>query len=176
MNYSYLLRASKQRLKENPRYISGAISPGIFSTGAKWMQERLNENSTDKISFNPSIAFGAYGFLKYISCSMAGIVAAFLLYKVHQLLVPLSIFIFYFFEVQLLFLFPLLIDQVPSPIWTSIRQSWRIGIFKTMLIVIPIGIFMIFGLFNVRAPLRNWHLGSLAIIIWYEHEVRNRIK
>ena len=176
MNYKYLLMESKRRLHENPEYISGAISSDIFSTGAKWMRDRLNENCASKINFNPTIAYGAYGLLKYIFCSIAFISAACLLYKVHIVLVPLSVFIFYFFEVQFLFLFPLLIDQVPNPLWISIQQTWRIGIFKAMRIVIPISIFMIFGLFKFGAPLRNWHTGSLAIIIWYQHEVRNRIQ
>lgn len=163
-------------MQRNPELISGVLSSGIFSAGAKWMHKWMNEMDNKKMPFKNAGGFGAYGLYKYTLCVAAMTFTALLLYKVNVLLTPLSIFVFYFFEVQLLFLFPLLIDNIKNPVWVSMKQTYRIGIVKAMVIVIPISFYMIIGLFNIKAPFRNWHTGSLAIIIWYQYEIRNRVR
>ncbi len=174
MTYKDLLNQSNTRLNKAPDYISGVFTMNIFSTGAKWMHERMNETRDTKTAFDEAINFGGYGLFKYGTCIGSMLVAAWLLWRVHILLTPLSVIVFYFVEVHLLFLFPILIDRKCNPIMSGIQQTYKTGVLKAMSIVIPISIFMIFGLFNLKAPFRNWHTGSLAIIIWYQHEVSNR--
>jgi hypothetical protein len=176
MRYRALLSQSKAMLKHNPEFISGLPFGDIFYAGAKWMHNWMNEMDDRKTVFNYAAGFGAYGLFKYSCCVAAMTIAALLLYKVNVLLTPLSIIVFYFFEVQLLFLFPLLIDNVKNPLWVSMQQTYQIGIFKAIINVIPISIYMVIGLFNTKAPFRNWHTGSLAIVIWYQYEIRNRVR
>ncbi len=176
MNYKTLLLQSQEHLRGYPVYIKHQISYNVFSLGAKWMFDRLNEvDPYKKGVFDPSVNFGFYGLLKYGICIASFFISAFLLFRVNIFLSPLGIIVFYFFEVQFLFLFPLLIDKVENPIWTSIEQTYKIGIIKALVTVIPIAFFMLIGLFDFKAPFRNWHIGSLAIIIWYKNEVRNRV-
>ena len=95
--------------------------------------------------------------------------------KIDVLLLPLSVVVFYLVEVHLLFLFPLLIDSVRHPVQVSIRLTYQTGLLNAMLTTMPIGFFMMAGLFNIKRPLRNWYIGSLAIIIWYNYEMGNRL-
>jgi hypothetical protein len=173
MKYKQLLAQSKIHLDKNPVYLDHPFSIHIFSSGAKWMYEQLNTAATK--TFDLTINFGFYGLLKYSICIAAGITAAILLWSVHILLAPLAILVFYFFEVHFLFLFPLLIDKVKLPLLKSIRTTYSIGVLNCMAIVIPISIFMLAGLVNTKAPFKNWHIGSLAIITWYKNDVRNRL-
>jgi hypothetical protein len=46
--------------------------------------------------------------------------------------------------------------------------------------VLRIAVFMMVGLFYSKNPLKNWHIGCLFIIIWYQHVIvssflRNRL-
>lgn len=176
MKYQHLISQSKVNLETNPPNISGVISTNIFELGAKWMFDKLNENKTTKeIQFNQSINFFAYGFLKYSISFFVFLFSALLFLKINLLLLPLSIITFYLAEAHFLFLFPILIDNVKNPIWTSIKQTYKIGLLKTLITVIPIGIYMVFGLLNFKDPFRNWYIGCLSILIWYQNEIRNRI-
>jgi len=91
------------------------------------------------------------------------------------LFIPLSIVVFYLFEIQFLFLFPLLIDNSKEPVRRGIREVFKIGIIRCLFTVIPIAFFMLLGLFHKRQRYRNWYIGCLAILIWYNDEVRTRI-
>ncbi len=174
MKYSKLIAESKALWHKNPQYIEGAISLQIFNLGARWMFEQLNKNDGKK-TFTDLPNYFIYGIIKYGTCLLALCISFFLLLKTNPLLTPLSIIIFYLFEIHFLFLFPLLIDGVEKPIIISIQQTYKIGLFTALTTIIPIGCFMMIGLFNFKKPFRNWYIGCLAIIIWYKNEVRNRI-
>ncbi len=174
MKYQQLLKQSKRILQENHLIIDGVISMNIFDIGAKWMFDKLHEHKSE-LKFNQSINFTLYGLLKYGISFFAFLLSVFLFLKVNVLLLPLSIIIFYIAEVHFLFLFPILIDNIEKPIWTSIKQTYKTGMLITLLTVIPISFFMIYGLFNFKDPFRNWYVGCLSIIIWYQNEIRNRI-
>jgi len=176
MKYQNLISQSKINLEINPPNINGILSMNIFDEGAKWMFDKLNESKIDKeLQFNQSVNFFAYGLLKYGISFFVFLFSAYLFLKVNLFLLPLSIIIFYLAEVHFLFLFPILIDNAENPIWTSIKQTYKTGILTTLTTVIPIGFFMVFGLLNFKDPFRNWYVGCLSIIIWYQNEIRNRI-
>jgi len=175
MKYQELISQSKTILKNTPQ-TKGIFSLKIFEIGAKWMFEQIKNLSIDnELQFNYSVNYLGYGLLKYgISLLFFGY-SAFLFYNIHILLLPLSIVIFYLVEIHFLFLFPNLIYNIKNPIFSSIKQIYKIGIIQVLIAVIPIGIFMVFGLLNYKDPLRNWYIGCLSIIIWYKNEIRNRI-
>ncbi len=174
MKYIDLIQQSKAKLEQNSNAINSPISINIFALGAKWMFEKLNETNKNA-KFDDRTNYHAYGFLKYGISLIAFFIALLLLSKISIFLIPFSIFVFYFFEVQLLFLFPLLLDKVQNPIWSSVKQTYKIGIFTAMITVIPIGLYMVWGLLNFKNPYKNWHIGCYSIIIWYKNEVRNRL-
>jgi hypothetical protein len=35
---------------------------------------------------------------------------------------------------------------------------------------------MLSGLLNRQNPFRRWHIGCLSVLLWYQHEVRNRVQ
>jgi hypothetical protein len=175
MKYQNLISQSKTNLQINPLNINGVVSINIFELGAKWMYEKLNENTNENVQFDSSINFFAYGMFKYCISLFILFLSAFLFFKINFLLLPLSIVLFYLAEIHFLFLFPILLDNVKAPIWTSIKQTYKTGILTSLVTVIPIGFYMVFGLFNFKDPFRNWYVGCLSIIIWYQNEVRNRV-
>jgi len=176
MNGRDLIRQSNIHFQQQPVYLSAGLGLSIFSKGAAWMAGRLNElNNHHLITFDPAVPFNALGWFKYGLCLSAFLFSAFLLFQIHFLLVPFSILVFYFLEVHFLFLFPLLLDRVKHPLWSSIKTSYRIGIFKCMITVIPIAYWMLVGLLRKNQPLQNWHVGALAVLIWYNDEIRTRL-
>ena len=174
MKFNNLIFQSRANLEQNPNYINDVISLKVFDLGAKWMFERLNENN-EEAKFNNSTNYLNYGILKYGICFSAFLISAFVFLKINIFLTPISILVFYLFEIHFLFLFPLLIDKVQNPLWTSIQQTYKIGLLTTLVTVIPIGLYMVAGLIKLNDPFRNWYIGCLAIIIWYKNEIRNRI-
>jgi len=176
MNYKTLISQSKTEFDSRPNQVEPLLSLKLFNTGAKWMFDKLQkkENGTT-IEFNNKTSFASYGLLKYSISLSCAIFSLLTLWRYNTLLIPISILVFYFIEVHFLFLFPLLIDKVKNPISESIKQTYRLGLLTTTLIVIQIGFFMIIGLFNYKNPFRNWHIGCFSIIIWYKYEVRDRL-
>ncbi|MBS1663752.1 MAG: hypothetical protein JST68_22095 [Bacteroidetes bacterium] len=167
MRYRQLIAASKTHLAGRVTHVEG---PRVFSLGARWMYDRMRE--LDDIGpFDPTVRYTGYGLLKYGVCLTASSV---LLLLFGPLAIPLSIVIFYLFEVHFLFLFPLLIDQTPHPILASVRATYKIGLAQCFFTVIPIAVYMMAGLFRKTNRLDNWYVGCLAIVIWYNHEIRNR--
>jgi len=173
MMYRQLLEQSRNSLDKNPVYINAPLSIQIFSSGAKWMASQLDSAETK--AFDNDTNFEFYGAVKYGICILAFFATAILLWRINIFITPLAVLVFYFCEVHFLFLFPLLIDKVKQPLSKSIHLSYTIGIFTCMATVIPISIFMLAGLVNIKAPFKNWHIGSLAIIIWYKNEIRDRL-
>lgn len=173
MNAKKLIQESTLLYNAAPTQCKQVRSIHLFSNGAIWMHSHMNQSENN---FPHSVPFTLYGLLKYgISLSLF-FISLVLLYPIHILLLPLSIFFFYIAEVHFLFLFPLLIDNVENPIWQSIKQTYRLGIVKTVFTAILIAFFMLYGLINYTDPLRNWHIGCLALLIWYKNEVRDWIQ
>ena len=174
MKFKQLIFESKNKLDLNPILMDGSISLNVFDSGAKWMFEKLNENNLEG-RFNDSTNYLTYGVFKYGICFCAFIISFLLFSRINFLLIPLSVLVFYLFEIHFLFLFPLLIDNVQNPVWTSIKQTYKIGIITALVTVIPIGFFMVAGLLKFSDPFRNWYVGCLAILIWYQNEIRDRV-
>lgn len=176
MKYRQLISQSKANLETNPPCTTGILSPRIFSIGAEWMFDKLHEGEKHtELHYDRSVHYLVYGVGKYGISLAAYVLAILCLVQINIVLIPLSIIVFYVVEVHFLFLFPILIDNIPRPIWTSIRQTYKVGLFASLVTVIPLGFFMVAGLFRLRNPLRNWYIGCLAIVIWYRDEIRNRI-
>lgn len=176
MNFKHLITQGTSYYESQSIQMENTFSLNIFNIGAKWMYDKLNSlDSKSNLHFNSTINFNIYGYLKYSICLTIWIISLFLLLKLSIFFTPISILVFYFCEVHFLFLFPLLIDNVKNPILTSIKQTYRIGLFETTFIVSQIGIFMVLGFLNFKNPLKNWYIGCFAILIWYQNEVRNRI-
>ncbi|MFD1468639.1 hypothetical protein ACFQ48_10420 [Hymenobacter caeli] len=122
--------------------------------------------------FDDTIRFGRYGSLKYGSSLLALLVVAGVLVRLHLfLLLPLAGLAFYVVEVHFLFLFPLLLDCVAHPLRASVRATYRVGLLKALAWTLVLAAFMLAGLLS-RRPWHNWHIGCLALIHWYRHEVR----
>ena len=148
----------------------------VFQEGAKWMYEMLEKlEGTKSSNFNNNVNFNLYGVLKYGICLSFFVISFISLWYTHPLLTPLSIITFYLVEIHFLFLFPLLIDHSKKPMVDNIHIIYKIGICKTLITIIPIGCYMMIGLFNFKNPFYNWYIGCLSILIWYKDEVRNRI-
>lgn len=174
MNSRQLLRISTTLFEARPKQVKAVFSPHIFTIGAQWMAERMGvENPSDKHKHNQSFIY--YGLLKYGICFGVFLGAFFLFWHLQPWLIPLSILVFYLCEIHFLFLFPLLIDQVPRPVCASVRMTYRMGLIRTAFTVMHIGFFMVSGLFQYKNPFKKWHIGCLAIVIWYQYEVRNRL-
>jgi hypothetical protein len=169
MTQSSLYFAKENRRVEKP------LSWNVFRQGGAWMRAWLMEwDHVRKWNTEP-VDFNSYGWCKYLICMAAFLGSASVFYVINPWLLPLSLLVFYIAEVHFLFLFPLLIDGVRRPLWQSIVITHRIGLWRVLAKVIPIGVFMMVGLFHFSDPFRNWYKGCLAVLIWYQHEVRDRI-
>jgi len=172
-----LLKLSARQFAKQPTQVRQPFSPHIFATGARWMFAHLPAQSP-RSEFDESTDFGHYGRLKYGSSLLAMLAAAVVggLAGLPLLLVlPLAGLAFYVVEIHFLFLFPLLLDRVAHPLRASIRATYRVGFWKALVWTLTLAAFMLAGLLNRRRPWRNWHIGCLALIYWYRHEVRARV-
>ncbi|UOE34617.1 hypothetical protein MTP16_02940 [Hymenobacter monticola] len=177
MTVKALIAQAARQFNRQPHQMQQVFSHRIFATGARWMFEQLPENGPKTNSgFDAATRFGLYGGLKYGLSLLAFAGALWALGKVSLLLTPLAVLVFYLVEVHFLFLFPLLLDRARNPLRTSIRETHRIGLARALIWVLAIGVFMLSGLLNRRQPLRRWHIGCLSVLLWYQHEVRNRIQ
>lgn len=171
-----LISQSGVYMAGEPSGIERPCSFDVFQQGGEWMRAWLDRwNKNGPAANRAVIDFNAYGFIKYLLCLGAMGISAYGLYHLRPYLLPLCIIVFYVVEVHFLFLFPLLIDGVKHPLWQSLRITHRIGLFRVLAKVIPIACFMLVGLLQVSDPFRNWHKGCLAILIWYQQDVRDRI-
>jgi hypothetical protein len=117
----------------------------------------------------PEFNYEAYGYGKYGLAS--GVMLAVLVawaYTGEDLLFPCAFVAFYLVEIQLLFLFPILVDDRDAPIRTSLALTKRVGYLTVLCNVIPIAVFMILGWLVRRRGLEAWLIGCMAILIWYE--------
>ncbi|HTF82723.1 MAG TPA: hypothetical protein VL947_13400 [Cytophagales bacterium] len=171
MKASHLIKLATVRLDTYPVKIKHVFSTQIFKHGAEWMYIYM-QGKAPHATFDPSTPYHTYGLYKYGISITACLASLFALIQIHILLAPLSILVFYCFEIQFLFLFPLLLDKVSKPIVKSILYTYKVGPFKALFIVLQIGTFMVLGLLNFRNPLRKWYIGCISVLIWYELEVR----
>lgn len=177
MTVRSLIAQGARQFDQQPKQVQPVFSPHLFESGARWMFENLPANEQQPVAgFDTATKFGLYGCLKYGISLLAFAGAFFALGKVSVLLTPLAVLCFYLVEVQFLFLFPLLIDRVKNPLRTSIRETHRVGLAKALVWVFTIGVFMVSGLLDRQNPFRRWHIGCLSVLLWYQHEVRNRVQ
>ncbi len=163
-------------MRQESILIDKPVSFNLFRQGGVWMCQWLSvfENK-QAIQYDTLVHFNAYGFMKYGICMAAFFVSLWCFFTWNIYLTPLSILVFYIAEIHFLFLFPLLIDKVEKPVLKSISITYRIGLLNVLVKVIPIGFYMVFGLLRFSDPFRNWYKGCLAVLIWYQDEVRDRI-
>lgn len=141
-----------------------------FGKGGEWMEHKLNSSKDIEKS-----TYVIFGFLKYI-LSLFGFVIAYFIFEFMSIeFVLFSILLFYFVEIHFLFLFPIIIEEKKPILWNCIKSTYKVGLLRAWINVIPIGFYMIVGLLNFRKPLFNWYVGCNSILIWYEKEIRNRI-
>ncbi|RYY95773.1 MAG: hypothetical protein EOO11_15115 [Chitinophagaceae bacterium] len=175
MKYRALLQLAGHSFDHRPLSVGRPFSPQLFDRGARWMQQQLQAlDPATPPGFDAAIPFTAWGLLKYGCCLAGAGAAAYGLYLLHPALTPLAVLVFYYCEVHFLFLFPRLLDGRPHPLRASIRSTYKVGPLRALFTVLPIAAYMLIGLFRLRHPLRHWHIGCLAILIWYQDEVRNR--
>jgi hypothetical protein len=176
MKFYQLLVAAEKLMVQYSTVNFKILDIRISDFGAKWMFDRLNEVSPDKSRiYDKSINFLGYGIFKYGLAIFISILYMLLCLKVNLYLLPILLLVFYCVEVHFLFLFPILFDSIKSPIFTSLKCTYILGLMTAIWNVIPIGIFMLFGLMNFKKPYRNWLIGCIAILIWYRDEIRDRI-
>ena len=68
MNYQKLLVKSEEHFRKFPLAENRPTSFFVFTNGAKWMMQRMNELDGKHRVFDSSIAYERYGFLKYGFC------------------------------------------------------------------------------------------------------------
>jgi hypothetical protein len=171
-----LLRQGARQLAARPAQVRQPLSPHIFTTGARWLSAYLPPQAGRPGGFDAAIPFGRYGSFKYGSSLLALLVVAGILAWLHLLWwLPLAGLAFYVVEVHFLFLFPLLLDGAAHPLRASVRATYRVGFLKALIWTLTLAAFMLVGLLRWRQPWRNWHMGCLALIQWYCHEVRDRV-
>jgi hypothetical protein len=77
--------------------------------------------------------------------------------------------LFYLYEVQMLFLFPLALDGSPNPFRDARDLTRRAGgTLHAAGIVMVLAAVMLFGGFLGRGFVRCWCLGCLSVCIWYD--------
>jgi hypothetical protein len=174
MNYRQLIAMSKLHLeKTHPPRLHPAT---VFTLGARWMYERLRELQPAGMGgFDSHARYTAYGLLKYGICLTAAGLAGLGMSGNGLAVLPAAVLAFYLTEIHFLFLFPLLVDRVPRPLLASLKATYKIGPWRCLVTVIPIGFYMLAGLVRKNNRLTNWYIGCLAILIWYKHETRNRL-
>jgi hypothetical protein len=168
-----LLKKATEKLEKNANFVSTVRLENVFGDGANWMRFWMLELRPNARFIQISAwKFTGYGMLKYAISLLFFGTFALLFYQIQPFLAFFSVFSFYFVEVHFLFLFPLLIENKKNPICESIKMTYQIGLFNAIKTVMLIAFFMLIGLFNFKNPLKNWHIGCLAVVLWYE-EITN---
>ena len=166
------LRRACLTLNPNQGPSAALAVPGpAFETGADWMGGHLVRlRGRPMPAPVPRPNFTAYGWLKY-GLSMSGFgMAAWAVGCISYWLLPLAELGFYLVEIQFLFLFPLLLEGGPAPLRRSCRLTARIGYGRCLAGVLPVAAYMLAGLLRPGRARRQWHVGCLAILLWYVDE------
>ncbi|MCI1186566.1 hypothetical protein MON38_03990 [Hymenobacter sp. DH14] len=169
---TYLERARHYLAAVPGRPPQPLAGPGpVFEAGAAWMGVHLARLRAWPLAASGSRpCFTCYGWLKY-GLSLLGLALAALgLVRGSVWLWPVAALGFYVVEIQFLFLFPLLLERRPRPLLASCRLTARIGYGRCLLGVLPVAAYMLAGLVRPRHARLQWHVGCLAILLWYVDE------
>ena len=165
-----LLRSAARMYDDpgGPLACAAAAARG-FASGAVWMRVALMHVRERDV---PPVCgrFRVAGILKYLAAcgaALVPIVAAAV--TGWWWLVVLAIPAFYAVEVQMLFLFPLMLDGHPR----AVRRSFYLtrcagGTVYAVVTVLPIAAFMLGGALFGCGIRRSWCIGCLAVCLWYE--------
>jgi len=141
---------------------------GGFPSAVKWMRLALQILRSKEIP-ERNIPYSFLGFIKYGLAGFTFILyIIFIIHIKYYIFLPFAIVLFYGIEVQFLFLFPLAIDGISKPIYHSLNCKVKGGRFASIFGVIVIAIFMISGILPQKSFFRNWSVGCIAVLIWYE--------
>lgn len=129
-----------------------------FKSGAEWMRLALQVLRGQPPAGTAN--FQLLGAVKYGACLLAFLATV-------KLSLVLAVLAFYAVEAQMVFLFPLALDQRPY------RENLRLtrkagGTLRTMRTVMRLAVTMIFGGLKDGRLVRAWCLGCLAVVLWYE--------
>lgn len=160
MKWQDLLRRAETELEAGP------FPYRDFTTGGAWMVAQFHQRWPGTLP-SPQPDYHRAGMIKY-GCSLlvAGFVLA-LTAKLGLTALLLGGLSFYLTEVHFLFLFPLLAEGEREAYLNSIRITHEIGLLHCVLNVIPIALMMLLGLLSRRDPYRAWHIGCLAVVLWF---------
>ncbi len=140
-----------------------------FVSGGEWMVLALSEMRGVPPALTPP-NLQALGIIKYsLACAAALLVIGIALWTGIEPLALLCIPAFYAVEVQMVFLFPIVLDGYTHPFRES--RKWTVvqgGTLSAMKVVMPLAAVMIFGGFLGQGFIRSWCLGCLAVVLWYE--------
>ena len=133
------------------------------------MHTCLSKISGSQTIFPDSVNFNGLGMLKNgVATAVSFFVWGIGVYYKSLPLILLATFVFYLVEVQMVFLFPLLIDQNSRPFGTSrLLVVKGGGTIRAMSVVMPISAYMMLGGFFRRGFVRSWCVGCLAVLLWY---------
>lgn len=138
-----------------------------FYGGARWMGDILSAVDGVKRDF-PQRNWNALGMSKYGICLLIAIFPPPLLKIPIEYALFVTACLFYLIEAQLVFLFPLAIEEDASP-W---RTSWRFtrkagGTLRVSLVTMYIAWTMLTGGLRGRGFRRSWCIGCIAVVLWY---------
>ncbi len=140
-----------------------------FTGGGRWMALALGK-LRGVAAPTPEIPWERWGFFKYGLCTLAcAPVLALCVATGQWAWALLMVVAFYAIEAQMVFLFPVLLDQAPEPLSRAREHTVRAGgTWRVMRTVWVLAAVMIFGGLAGRGFVRSWCLGCLAVAIWYE--------
>ena len=167
-----LLREAR-RLYDDPATGLAAAAQGAgrtgFASGGEWMRCVL-AHLRGAVPPGPTRGFNLLGTVKYGLASAAALVCLAAAWWLEQPAVALLVIpAFYAVEAQMVFLFPLALDESP----TLYRKARALtveagGTLAVMATVLPLAGVMLFGGLTGGGFVRSWCLGCLAICLWYE--------
>ena len=169
--FELLKEASRlYRDKLRPYEAKKRIWKNDFSAGADWMRNCLSQLRMNDLTKRNDIELNAAGMQKY-GLAILPVLATLSLSIAAKsiLLFCLGPVVFYLVEVQMVFLFPLLIDGEKHPFKASrdlVRSQG--GTWEALRIVLPVSWTMVFGGFFGQGFVRCWCIGCLAVLLWYE--------
>lgn len=147
------------------------ITRGGFGLGAEWMASRSSELRMSARPHANVTGFGVTGTIKYALCLLGALTLGMISWRadVAPLIPPAMLFGFYAVEAQMVFVFPLRLDQAPTPWRTSRALTVDAGgTLSVMMTVLILASYMLVGGFLGRGFRRSWCAGSLGVLIWYE--------
>jgi hypothetical protein len=145
-----------------------------FGGGGAWMAEALSALRRRRVAPKAS-RFAALGWRKYALCLVAGGSAAALGSTAGTACAVASgLLAFYAVEARQVFAFPVAIDYGRrAPTASRVLHRRAGGTLTILTRVLPIAAFMLLGWLANGRPRRNFVVGCMAVVLWYE-SVRRR--